>query len=179
MANLRCDLLQKGVDIEYFHASEDQQATRNEVFSVIQRSLEYFRVDSVIAEKSKANPVIQSPEKFYPLILKHLLSFVFQNHEMRHASQVLVITDKLPVEKKRNAIIKGIKLSMADYARSSISYRITHHQSKAWWGLQVADYFNWAILRKWKDGDLRSYNLVQSAIGSEFDIFRNGTHHYY
>ena len=58
-------------------------------------------------------------------------------------------------------------------------YSLLHHASKSCVGLQVTDYCNWAVFRKWERGDSRSYDLVKGAIQSEFDIFRSGTRYYY
>jgi hypothetical protein len=43
----------------------------------------------------------------------------------------------------------------------------------------VADYCCWAISRKWKDGDLRSFSKIQRAVLTEFDVFREGGKEYY
>ena len=58
-------------------------------------------------------------------------------------------------------------------------YQVLLHDSKSNVDLQIADYCNWAIYRKWSRGDERSYNLIRTAIRSEFDIFRSGSTYYY
>jgi hypothetical protein len=46
--------------------------------------------------------------------------------------------------------------------------------------LQVSDYINWAIFRKWERGDVRSYNLISNHMGTpELDIFQHGEMEYY
>jgi hypothetical protein len=45
--------------------------------------------------------------------------------------------------------------------------------------LQAADYCAWAIQRKWKMGDMRSYELIESKIATEFDLWRRGTTYHY
>ena len=45
--------------------------------------------------------------------------------------------------------------------------------------IEIADYCNWAIFRKWERQDLRSYELIRSGLRSEFDIFKSGARHYY
>jgi hypothetical protein len=50
---LKYDLVEQGMDIEYFHASEDKQAVRDLVFQIIQRNLVGMRVDALIVEKRK------------------------------------------------------------------------------------------------------------------------------
>ena len=93
--------------------------------------------------------------------------------------KVVIITDTLPLNKKKKQMVKAIKTHLASILPSTIPYAILHHDSKSNFGLQVADYYNWAILRKWKDGDLRSYRRVAKAVASEFDIFKNGYVVYY
>jgi hypothetical protein len=58
-------------------------------------------------------------------------------------------------------------------------YKVLHHASKSCIGLQVADYCNWAIFRKWERSDKRSYELIKTCIKSEFDIFAKGGIYYY
>lgn len=62
LLKLRYDLLPNyacGTSMEeqgYFHASEDAQEVRNNVFSIISKMDHSMRVDSIIAQKNKANP---------------------------------------------------------------------------------------------------------------------------
>lgn len=55
--------------------------------------------------------------------------------------------DRIPVNKKRKAIEKAIKMTLPQMLPDSLRFRILHHDSKSCCGLQVADYFNWAIYR--------------------------------
>ena len=93
--------------------------------------------------------------------------------------EVVVITDNLPVAKKRRAIEKAVKTVLGSMLPAGISYRMMHHSSRAHYGLQIADYFNWAIFRKWEHGDATSHAIIESKIRSEFDIFRSGVRYYY
>jgi hypothetical protein len=45
--------------------------------------------------------------------------------------------------------------------------------------LWATDYCAWAIQRKWERNDTRSYDLIKSKIRTEFDLWKNGTKHYY
>jgi hypothetical protein len=55
-----------------------------------------------------------------------------------------------------------------------MNYCVLHHQFRSYAGLQVADYCNWAIYRKWSKGDLRSYERIKLAVRSESEIFKTG-----
>lgn len=165
------------IEMEYFHCADDNKHVRSRVFSMLARSGPHASVDSVIIEKQKTGPALQPPEKFYPKMLGYLLRYAVK--KAPDVGEVVVITDNIPVAKKRNAIEKAVKTVLASMLTAGTPYRVMHHSSRAHYGLQIADYFNWAIYRKWEHGDDGSHSVIASQIRSEFDIFRKGTRHYY
>ncbi|MEW6354230.1 MAG: DUF3800 domain-containing protein [Pseudomonadota bacterium] len=177
--NLKFDLIELGLDIECFHAAEDKQPVRDRVFGVIRRHLPNLRIDNLIVEKSKTGPALQDTLEFYPKMLGYLLRHPLKNHSLTGIDEVVVITDNIPIQKKKKAVEKAIKMTLRKMLPDTIRYRVMHHASKSNFGLQVADYCNWAIYRKWESGDARSYDLIKTQIMSEFDILRTGTTHYY
>jgi len=179
LTELKYDLVEIGTAIEYFHASEDLQAVRNRVFNIIQNRLSGVRIDSLIIEKRKTGPALQVPERFYPRMLGYLLRYVINGIQLAGVAEVVIFTDRIPIKRKREAIVKAIKTTIAPMIPTGTKYRILHHDSKSNFDLQIADYCNWAIYRKWSRGDFRSYNLISKAIRSEFDIFSAGTTYYY
>ncbi|MEW6376239.1 MAG: DUF3800 domain-containing protein [Thermodesulfobacteriota bacterium] len=179
LISLKYDLIEVGLDIEYFHAAEDRQAVRDRVFSIIADNLIDLRIDTLIVEKAKTGPSLQVVEKFYPRMIGYLIRYVLEKRNLRNYTEVIVMTDSIPVSRKREAIEKAVKQTLSRMLPAGAKYRILHHASKSCVGLQIADYCNWAIFRKWERGDLRSYELIRSGIWSEFDIFKSGTRHYY
>ena len=179
LLSLKYDLIETGLDIEYFHAAEDRQAVRDRVFGVIGQSIAEMRLDSLIVEKRKTGSALQVAEKFYPKMIGYLLKYVLHPRNCAAFDEVIVITDNIPISRKRKAIEKAIKLVLARMLPKDTRYSLLHHASKSCVGLQVTDYCNWALFRKWERGDSRSYDLVRTAIRSEFDIFKSGTRHYY
>jgi len=177
--HLKYDLIETGLDFEYFHATEDRQAVRDQVFNAIQRHMGTLRVDSLIVEKSKAGPALRDELQFYPKMLGYLLKYLLKDHLLRDVEEVVVITDTIPVKKKAKAVEKAVKETLTEMLPDQMKYRVLHHASKSSFGLQVADYCNWAIFRKWERGDTRSYDLIRSRVKSEFEIFRTGTRKYY
>lgn len=178
LTELRFDLIESGQDIEYFHATEDRQAVRDRVFEVIKANTDRLQVDSVVVEKRKAGPALRPPEKFYPRMLGYLLRYVVGSIQEDY-SELIVITDAIPVEKKRKAIEKSVKQVLSSMLPDYVKYRVLHHSSKSSSSLQVADYLNWAIFRAWERGDRRSLELVADMVHSQFDIFRHGERYYY
>ena len=107
LTELRFDLMEEGVELEEFHAAEDRQATRDRVFACIEDHLPSLRVDSVIVEKRKAHPKVQEIERFYPEMLGYLLRHTICEESLDTTPEVVIVTDELPVKKKRRAIEKG------------------------------------------------------------------------
>lgn len=169
------DCLENNLEIERFHCSADKLRVRKKVFEIISKQLDAVRIDSLVVEKPKTGTALRADERFYPEMLGYLLRYVL-NSEM---NEVIVITDRIPVKKKRNAIEKGIKGVLANILPEGTKYRIHHHESRSHYGLQVADYCCWAIYQKWVNGKTQYYNLIRDAVLSEFDIFRTGTRYYY
>ena len=166
------------IDIEYFHCTEDNKHVRNKLFTLLSASLVENSVDSVIVEKSKTGPALQAADKFYPKMLGYLLKYTMENCP-EEIGELVIITDSIPVNKKRRAIEKALKTILSEMLPASTPYRIMHHASRAHYGLQIADYLNWAIYRRWERDDDTMYNVIKHLIRSEFDIFRNGKRHYY
>jgi hypothetical protein len=179
LGDLKYDLMEAGLEIEYFHASEDAQHVRDKVFQIIQTQLNALRIDSVLVEKRKTGRALQTEEKFYPKMVGYLLRYVLEHVPLNDFSSVFIITDSLPVARKKKAMEKGIKTVLAEMLPNASNYRVFHHSSKSNFCLQVVDYCNWAIFRKWEMQDNRSYVLIEKAIKSEFDIFRKGVIFYY
>ena len=186
---LRAQLCSAGLNIPYFHASEDKQNVRDQVFKIICSHQNKFWIDCLVVEKAKTGTSLQEPVQFYSRMMYYLLKWRFRNISPAKVDKMVVVTDRLPATKKqKKAVEKAIKEELAKPSPSNITaiwgnnllpYEIRHEASKHHPCLQVVDYCNWAIFRKWTSGDARSYDLIKSSIKSEFDIFRTGTRFYY
>lgn len=170
--------IQPRIELQHFHCADDNAHVRRRVFEMLAEGLTENSIDTVLVEKSKTGPALQAPEKFYPRMLGYLLRYVVKNTR-EGIGEIVVITDSIPVARKRRAIEKGLKTVLKEMLPSDTPYRVMHHASKAHYGLQIADYLNWAIYRKWEHGDATAYDAIRHLIQSEFDIFRTGKRHYY
>lgn len=173
------DCLEGGYNIEYFHCADDNRHVRGRVFDLIATHLDGMCIDSLIVEKRKTGPALRDDKRFYPEMLGHLLKFILPKELASGADEVIVITDTIPVNKKRHAVEKGVQLALAKMLPPGMKYRILHHASRSHYGLQVADYCCWAVYRKLQTGETACYDRIKPALRSEFDIFRTGTRHYY
>lgn len=173
------DLLEYSLDQEYFHCADDNSHVKRGVFGRIAEMLEGLRIDSLIVEKRKTEPALRDEKRFYPEMLGYLLRYVLQRENGHHLDEVIIITDAIPLNKKRQAVEKAVKQILAKMLPNDCKYRVLHHASKAHYGLQIADYCNWAIYRKWNTGEIKYYNLIKPAITSEYELFRDGQLKYY
>lgn len=173
---LRYELLAGGVEIERFHAAEDRQAVRDRVFPILVAD-HSFEFDVTVIEKAKTNPVLHEAVRFYPQFASYLLKYVFARYA-DPKEPIVIVTDTLPIEKKRKAVEKAFKTFISDNLGAR-PYTLVHQASGSHACLQAADYLTWAVHKKWTHGDMRSYSMVRHVIRSEFDIFAAGTEYFY
>jgi hypothetical protein len=178
---LRHRIAASGLDLEEFHATEDRQVVRDQMFGLLAEHVVHgcFSVDAIIAQKNKVNPAIREETIFYPRLLKILLHWVFRRRTHAAVDRVNAWAARIGTKKKRVAFEKAVKSYLAQELSTGLPYDIFMHSSASHPMLQVADYCCWAISRKWKDGDLRSYSSIQKAVLTEFDVFQRGRKEYY
>ena len=164
------DCLEYGLENEHFHCAEDNRYVRGRVFDIIGGHLDAVSVDSLIVEKRKTNPALTGDRRFYPEMLGYLLKHVLSRQSNTEAEEVIVITDTIPLQKRRQAIEKAVKHTLARMLPPRHKYRILHHDSRSHYGLQIADYCCWAISRKWRTGERTWYDRIKPAVCSEVEI---------
>lgn len=178
LLRLRRQMAWEGIEFgtDDFHATEERQEIRDQVFAVLNQS--EFRVDATIFEKRKTRPHLQANDvRFYKAAWFIHFKYV--------ARQLLAIDDELLVvaaslgTRNRKAMFHAAVLDVVQQASPTTAFRTV-----AWHGasdpcLWAADFCCWAIQRKWERGDMRSYQLIQHKIKSEFEAFRFGRTMYY
>lgn len=177
LLDLRRHLIWNNIPVgDYFHASEDKQQVRDEVFNLISKAP--ISIAATILEKSKAQPQVRSNEAtFY----KHGWYFHLSGIAPKIArigDEILFTTASIGTKKAQATFTSAVN----DVVRQR-AYRAfckTHFcPSMADPCLQIVDYCTWAIQRKWERGDDRSYKLIQQFIVRERDMWADGQIHYY
>jgi hypothetical protein len=158
-----------------FHACEDKQRVRDVFFNEIQ-VINHFRAFSIVIRKRRTHPSLQEPNKFYSRFLGYLLDYIFKRYRYPFLAIFLAGT---PVNKQRDAFINSVKTEI-NTKGSRKPYSIYFPTSESNHFLQIVDYINWAIFKKWERDDRRSYDLISSCLGApELDIFRRGDTEFY
>lgn len=117
-----------------------------------------FDYDCVIVEKAKTNPLLRDELKFYPKFAGYALRYVLERSSVATSTSIVVITDSLPMRKKRDAVSKAIRGEIRR-ARPHQPFTLVHHDTGSHGGLQIADYCTWAIHKKWTSNEVRPYPL--------------------
>ncbi|MGN8546121.1 DUF3800 domain-containing protein [Bradyrhizobium sp. 13971] len=179
LLDLRRRLAWDGFELgDYFHATTDKQAVRDEVYKVITAAA--FTIQATIMEKSKAQPQVRETK---PIFYQYGYFYHFKfgaTKQLNNTSETLVTTASLGSRKERIAFEDAVADVMRQTKRVK-DWQADFMPCHADPCLQVADYCAWAIQRKWEsDGkDVRSYDLIKDRITYEYDLWAKGTHHYY
>lgn len=189
--DLLYSLADDGQGQECFHAAEDKQVVRDSVFQLINRLTASQEIQSVIAEKAKANPSLYKRRRmkqgrtiterdespFYRAVCKALLKYIFACRRFDGAQKIVVILSSIFDKGKQGAIRGALTKELKE--RAKVPFLIYFYSNKADFNCQIADYCGWAIFRKWERGDQLSYALIATMIKNEFDMFAPGTIRYY
>lgn len=174
---LRYNLLEEGLDIEYFHCVNNVKRVRSQVFNLLTTQLSGITVHSVVVEKAKADQLLPERSRLYSVMVGALLRLTLNHPDIQNADRVVVITDKLPIQQQRRAAERAIKTAFSDLLPGDPPYQLLHHYSRAHYGLQIADYCCWAIFRKYESGDTSAYEMIRPAIMSEVDVLGDVDRH--
>lgn len=170
LAALRIALAAANVDHDgIFHASEDRQAIRDQVFPIITAAAP--RCDVTILEKAKAYPRLRVDDHtFYKYAwyyhLRYVLRYIGAPGDCVH----LVLAD-YGTKKIRAAFRGAVEDVLSQLKRPSVRHKLAFWKPGAHEGLQAADYTLWAIRRHLELGDDRSLNLIDHLFRSRYRLF--------
>ncbi len=172
---LRRDLGWRGLHLDQvFHATEDPQAVRDEVFAILNKM--DCRVDATILEKRKAQEHLRDEASLYKMAW--YLHFKHLARQMTQSDRVFVAASSLGTKKARGALHSAVDEVVRQLSPCH-SHRVAFWPTASDPCLQVADYCTWAIQRKWERDDARSHALIESKIYSEYDVWQRGRITYY
>lgn len=191
LVKLRYKLLSDGIDQEYFHATEDKQLVRDEVYSFLSTINETYEVHSVIARKNKTNPSLYKESYMkgnrlieritglglYKKLCECLLRYVFKGKTGK-VDKIIIVLGSLFVGDKKKTLLQTLKHFLKTNFEG-IPFEIYSHQTCADLNCQLADYCCWAVAVRADRGEKRPYEVIKEQVKSIFDIFKNGDREYY
>ncbi len=191
LVKLRYKLLLEGVDQEYFHATEDQQIVRDQVYNFLTSLGDSYEVYAVAARKNKTNPILYKESYMkgsrliervtgiglYRKLCECLLQYIFRG-KSEQVSKIIVVLGSLFVGDKKKVLLQTLKHFLKTHF-FGIPFEIFSHQTCVDLNCQLADYCCWAISVRVERKEKRPYEIIKSQVKSVFDIFKKGDWEYY
>lgn len=168
LMELKRDMLERGDDVEYFHACNDRRHVREEVFEHIKLYEQFCAVYYAAVEKNPDDPEFSTPGDIYCNLFDRLFSSIERDYDLGSASKIIAVTDKMPSDIKKKEYTQRLKAILKKHA--SGRFAIAHHRSMSSYNLQIADYYCWAIQRSREQGD-QKYSLSMRAIRSGLEFY--------
>jgi hypothetical protein len=175
LQRLKYRLLDTGHDISSFHATEDKQVIRNEVFAAM-AVVENMRIHVIHGDKHRAAPVKQSDEALYTLFGRALIRYFLRVYEDVGIDRIVVVFDRTLTGKKRGAFEQAIK---PELKASQLRFAVYFQPMDTDFNGQMADYASWAKFVSLERAEHRPWIALQALNPSDFDIFRRGHTKYY
>jgi len=180
LLELRRELAWNGLHLDCFHATRDKPHVRERVYDIIANH--DLRFDATLLDKKKAKPdTYEDPLYFYKLAW--YLHFKYVAEKVADArDELLVVASSLQIKRKVTTTKAAIHEAVTDVVNQvspTVTYQCAFTPAKTDPCLQIADYMTWAIQRKHEMGDLRSYELIEHQVDSEFEPFEPGNKIYY
>lgn len=165
LLDLRYDLLESGLCIERFHACEDKDKVRSDVYERISSNRKGLKTYVVCLDKAHIPESAKNAKDVYALSFAMIMDEVKRRECTGRTKLAVVVTDRLPKEAERRAVEKPIKEYMKrHFQNEGIPYSLMHHASSCDPNLQIADYMCWAAQRRIVRGKDWPYSKVKESI---------------
>jgi hypothetical protein len=171
ISNYRYSLLERSLnplndrlDIERFHACEDNKYIREELFNIITTFDEKtVKTYSYILDKPKVSPEKRKEkDQFYIDNLSYAIQRLLD--KLGIDKNFIIVTDRLAVKQNKRKQVGALKKGIKGYLKSKnlkIRYDIFHHCSASSANLQIVDYISWAIFRKFEHGNDSYFKKIE------------------
>lgn len=178
MLNLRREMIWAADPVgEFFHATEDKQAVRDKVFSLLK--IHPFQIQATIVEKAKAQPKTRTSDPlFYKYAWYYHLKYAAPKF-LDAATEVQITTATAGTKKGQANFSNAVNDAAQQVIGARRRWKTAFCRSLADPMLQVADYCAWAIHKKWERGETRPYDLISHRLTHEVDMWAHGTKLYY
>jgi hypothetical protein len=183
LLRLKYNLLAQGTDQEMFHATEDRQVVRDEVYKILLGLKDTSEVHSVIVRKENVHPslyverykkkgreiVLITGLPLYQKTCYALLHDIFKDKNTK-TENVVVVLGSLFFGERRKIVLRTLKAYLKENF-SGARFETYCHQSRSDINCQLADYCSWAVSIKRERGEVRPYEIIAPMIKSEFEMF--------
>jgi len=150
-ASLKYSLLESGVNIPNFHASEDSQLVRNQVFDAISGLLDatsytfWIRKDDPQFSGKGVNDI-------YEIFGREIGKAAMVESRKRNILTVVIVFDKVLKHREQQSFLSRAK---TEFSKSNQKFHIYFHNVSKDFNGQIADYLAWAHYVSLERNELR------------------------
>jgi hypothetical protein len=164
LLELRRSLTERGHELhDGFHAAEDRQAVRDEVFALL--AAKRIRIDATYYTKSKAYTRIHDDaDYFYKLAWYMHMRYVLPQ-VCRGVDDAFIGIATLGVRRRRKLYAEALR-DVAAQCLGRTRACCAYWSAASHPAIQAADYCTWAIARLVEGGDPRSYELLKHRVAT-------------
>lgn len=169
LMDVKYNCLESGIMIKKFHATEDTNATRKEVYSVLEKHVSRYSAYSLYVDKKSLGDGMRDPAMLYSRVFEKIIEEVFSNETLDGIEKVVAMTDDIPTAAKKRQVEKPIKTALKARAlEAGVSFSLEHYPSESDFNLQIADYACWAF-KRYKDGHSWPYSKISEMFAATGD----------
>lgn len=160
MHSLRYRMLAEGRDVSMFHASEDRQDTRDQVFRSF-NSVRGAKAHVVHCDKSKLLERYQTASQLHAICGKTAINLALSQVDKASVGSVVVILDQALPQKKQGEFKLAVAPVLKRFGRPFHIY----FQRMAWDANgQIADYLSWSRFVLLERAEERPWRSVVTAL---------------
>jgi hypothetical protein len=170
LMNLKYQLLKSGENIQYFHATEDKQVIRNEVFAEIAKAGN-LNAHVVYGNKRYVADSLKTETNLHALYARALISYCIQKYSKKETGNIVVVLDQALTTKQQKTFHANVKPRLKELG---IPFSLIFQSIKFDYIGQLADYIAWSKFVELEREEKRPWESLQSGNSiSDFDIFQN------
>lgn len=163
-----------GMEYQNFHASEDKQKVRDDVFSCISK-MKSIKVNYIVAEKRMTHPKYHN-SSFYSLLGSAITKYLLLKYKISSYDKIVIVFDQILTRNEQDNFLKQVKPTMKEIGKP---YAIYFHRTMSDFNGQIADYCAWAKYVELERGETRPMQELNNINKTVFDIFGKGDTYYY
>jgi hypothetical protein len=152
------------------HAVYDPPHTRSEILAVIAaQPADRLRIDATILDKAHTPPHLRSDTALYSEAWR--LHFQYLARKVLHRRhRLFVASASLGTKKKRRIFHQNLTDVIRKHSPTS-THVVAFWPAESDPCIQIADYANWAVQRRWEQGDPSAHRQIAHLIRSEYDAW--------
>ena len=166
IARLKYSLLRQGINVSNFHASEDSQRVRDQVFEHI-FGLKNISANTFWMRKDTLPVELKNNSSIYDLLGLELARATLNEAKNRKVTSVVMIFDKTLRNREEQAFRSKSK---AVFTRMRYPFHIYFHNVSKDFNGQIADYVAWSNYVKLERDEQRPFFALPSKLRSATEV---------